>query len=144
MPANVDRFHASPPRLVQSPPASPREETSSRAEEHRERCHCHGAGKHGSLHAMRTLALIPLIVRLLGPICADAAVFPVTKTADTADDACDADCSLREAILAANALPGPDEIMLPAGTYMLSLVASGTGKLGTLVIADDGSAATTD
>ena len=53
---------------------------------------------------MRTLALVALIVRLLGPLCADAAVFAVTKTADTADDVCNADCSLREAILAANAL----------------------------------------
>ena len=99
-----------------------------------------------SLGALATLATATpaLIVGLLGPICADAAVFPVTKTADTADGACDADCSLREAILAANALPGPDEVVLPAGTYMLSLFAGGTGKLGTLVIADDGSAATTE
>src|SRR5688572_15527310 len=83
--------------------------------------------------ALATFAMATLIVGLLDPICADAA-----------DGACDADCSLREAILAANALAGPDEVVLPAGTYMLSLVAAGTGKLGTLVIADDGSAATTD
>jgi CSLREA domain-containing protein len=96
------------------------------------------------IRALATFATATSIVGLLGPICADAAVFSVTKTADTADGACDADCSLREAILAANALAGPDEVVLPAGTYMLSLVAAGTGKLGTLVIADDGSAATTD
>jgi CSLREA domain-containing protein len=39
-----------------------------------------------------------------------ASTFNVTKTADTADGACDADCSLREAIIAANAAPGADTI----------------------------------
>jgi CSLREA domain-containing protein len=34
----------------------------------------------------------------------------VTKTADTNDGACNADCSLREAVVAANAAPGPDVI----------------------------------
>ena len=33
-------------------------------------------------------------------------VFTVTKTADTADGACDRDCSLREAVDAANAAAG--------------------------------------
>lgn len=36
--------------------------------------------------------------------------FKVTKTADTNDGACDADCSLREAITAANANPAADTI----------------------------------
>jgi CSLREA domain-containing protein len=36
--------------------------------------------------------------------------FVVTKTADTNDGSCNADCSLREAIVAANANPGPDTI----------------------------------
>jgi CSLREA domain-containing protein len=45
--------------------------------------------------------------------------FTVTKTADTNDGSCDADCSLREAVVAANALPGPDTIAVPAGTYTL-------------------------
>src|SRR5262249_40071359 len=105
---------------------------------------CLAGGTRGGFQVIRTLALIPLIVGLVASTYADAAVFTVTKTADTADGACDADCSLREAILAANALAGADDVMLPAGTYMLSLVAGGTGRLGTLVIADDGSAATTD
>lgn len=48
----------------------------------------------------------------------DAATFTVTKTADTADGTCsNSDCSLREAIIASNALPGADTIILPAGTY---------------------------
>src|SRR6186713_823446 len=50
-----------------------------------------------------------------------AATFVVTKTADTADGACDADCSLREAITAANAAAGADVITLPAGTYTLTI-----------------------
>lgn len=48
-------------------------------------------------------------------------VLHVTKTADTADGVCDADCSLREAISAANASPGADVITVPAGTYNLTL-----------------------
>jgi len=49
------------------------------------------------------------------------ASFTVTKTADTADGVCDADCSLREAVIAANANIGPDTIILPPGMYVLIL-----------------------
>ena len=41
----------------------------------------------------------------------------MTKIADTADGVCDADCSLREAVSAANATPGA--VFVPAGTYTL-------------------------
>jgi CSLREA domain-containing protein len=51
---------------------------------------------------------------------AAAATFSVTKAADTADGACDADCSLREAIGAANANPGADTILLPALYYRIA------------------------
>ncbi|MEX0800812.1 MAG: right-handed parallel beta-helix repeat-containing protein [Dehalococcoidia bacterium] len=51
---------------------------------------------------------------------AQAATFTVTKTADTADGTCDADCSLREAIIAANANAEADIINVPAGTYVLT------------------------
>lgn len=54
-------------------------------------------------------------------IGANAATFTVTKTADTADGTCDADCSLREAITAANNLAGADVIILPAGTYTTTI-----------------------
>jgi CSLREA domain-containing protein len=48
--------------------------------------------------------------------------FTVTKTADTNDGTCDSDCSLREAIVAANAHSGPDRIILgSAQTYTLTL-----------------------
>lgn len=47
---------------------------------------------------------------LVVPDGLSALVFPVTKTADTNDGTCDADCSLREAIVAANAAVGLDTI----------------------------------
>src|SRR5215212_1118945 len=50
-----------------------------------------------------------------------AASFAVTKTADTNDGACNSDCSLREAIVAANAAAGADTITVPNGTYTLTL-----------------------
>ncbi|MBT8092843.1 MAG: CSLREA domain-containing protein, partial [Gammaproteobacteria bacterium] len=48
---------------------------------------------------------------------ANAATFTVTKTADTNDGTCDADCSLHEAIVAANGSVGPHTIAfnIPAG-----------------------------
>ena len=51
---------------------------------------------------------------------AHGASFTVTKAADTADGACDADCSLREAIAAANASPGPDTVFLPAMYFRIT------------------------
>jgi CSLREA domain-containing protein len=58
----------------------------------------------------------------------------VTKSADTNDGACTADCSLREAVVAANAAAGPDVIRMPTGFYQLSRLgpnedASATGDL---------------
>ncbi len=58
-----------------------------------------------------------------------ATTFPVTKTADTNDGTCDVDCSLREAIEAANTNVGADDVPVPAGTYLLTL--------GQLVVSDD-------
>jgi CSLREA domain-containing protein len=52
---------------------------------------------------------------------AQGATFTVTKTSDTRDGACDADCSLREAVIAANQSPGADVIVLPSGDYALTL-----------------------
>ncbi|MFN7551613.1 MAG: CSLREA domain-containing protein [Pseudomonadota bacterium] len=54
---------------------------------------------------------------------ATAASFVVTRTDDPPPDACLAtDCSLREAVIAANGLPGPDVVVLSAATYVLSHV----------------------
>ncbi len=52
--------------------------------------------------------------------------FTVTKTADTNDGVCDADCSLREAITAANALAGTDTIAFNITTSDLGFNASTT------------------
>ncbi|MBI4732327.1 MAG: sortase [Chloroflexi bacterium] len=80
-----------------------------------------------SLHiVILTSLLISLIGGLVLVTPAQAATFVVTKTADTADGTCDADCSLREAIIAANAAAGNDTITVPAGTYTLTI--AGTGE----------------
>lgn len=83
---------------------------------------------------------------LLAALPADAAVFRVTKTADTLDGACDHDCSLREAVAAANLAAGPDTVVLDPGVYVLSRTGvdedgSATGDLdvtGDLMIAGAG------
>lgn len=90
------------------------------------------------LHKGSRLLLATLLVALalaVGPArVALASTYTVTKTADTADGACNADCSLREAIIAANAHSGSDAITVPAGVYTLSIAgasedASATGDL---------------
>lgn len=63
--------------------------------------------------------------------------FTVTDTADTSDGTCtDTDCSLREAIIAANAYSGTGtpSVFIPSGTYTLSITgvdedAGATGDL---------------
>jgi len=77
----------------------------------------------------RAIASVGIIVVLFSAP-AFAATFTVTKTTDTADGTCDADCSLREAVIAANAALGADMIVLGAGTFTLSI--AGTGEDGSL------------
>ena len=71
---------------------------------------------------MRSAAFAPALIALLTLAApAGASVFTVTKTADTLDGACDPyDCSLREAVVAANQAGGTDVIELPPGTYVLT------------------------
>jgi CSLREA domain-containing protein len=93
---------------------------------------------------------IALTLAVLAAPAVNAAVFTPTKTADTFDGACNRDCSLREAIGAANANPGADVILLPAGTYLLSLTGAQeddgeTGDLdlhGELTVVGAGAAST--
>jgi CSLREA domain-containing protein len=59
------------------------------------------------------------------------ATYFVTKTADTADGACDADCSLREAIIAANQAKKPAVVGLPPGVYALTLSGAGEDQSAT-------------
>src|SRR5262245_473508 len=69
--------------------------------------------------------ILPGLLTLALPL--QAAVFTVTKTADTFDGACDRDCSLREAIAAANVEPlgGADVVVVPAGIYVLTRTGAG-------------------
>ena len=78
---------------------------------------------------------------------AAAATFTVTRTDDPAPGACDpADCSLREAVLAANTAPGDDLIVLPEGQFRLAIAGPGenagaTGDLdltGNVAVAGSG------
>ncbi len=85
-------------------------------------------------HARHIFSLLIAVAALLSAQSGYAATFTVTKIADTNDGTCDADCSLREAIIAANSNPGADDVTVPAGTYVLDLVgadedASATGDL---------------
>jgi len=72
-------------------------------------------------------ALIFALVFL--PASPFATTFPVTKTADESGTCTPGNCSLREAIEAANTNPGADDVSVPAGTYLLTL--------GQLVVSDD-------
>jgi CSLREA domain-containing protein len=70
---------------------------------------------------MKAIRLSLLALLLALPL--QATVFTVTKALDTLDGACDQDCSLREAVSAANAADtegGADVIVVPAGFYFLS------------------------
>lgn len=64
-------------------------------------------------------------ISLVASAAVDAATFTVTKLGDSNDGLCNADCSLREAIRAANAQVGTDTIVLPAGTLTLSIPGRG-------------------
>ncbi len=71
---------------------------------------------------------------------ASADTLTVTKTEDTNDGRCSrSDCSLREAVIAANANPGPDVIVVPRGTYLLSIAGTDedAAASGDLDITDD-------
>jgi CSLREA domain-containing protein len=83
------------------------------------------------MHTNKLLAAIAFgvgltltLLWLLGATFAAAAPsadFVVTKLTDSADGVCDADCSLREAIIAANENDQPNTIELGNGNYVLSL-----------------------
>jgi len=74
-----------------------------------------------------TYALVRLLLALalVLPVVASAAMLTVDTTLDDAtksacDDAVDGDCSLRGAVVTANAESALDTIVVPAGTYTLS------------------------
>lgn len=65
--------------------------------------------------------------------------FTVTVTTDSDDGVCDAHCSLREAVLTANGVLGKDTVIIPPGTYVLSIPGTeeDLGKTGDLDLTDD-------
>lgn len=65
--------------------------------------------------------LFLVLIASLGCPAVLAADIQVSKTEDSNDGVCNADCSLREAIQQANATVGEDRIQLPAGIYRLTL-----------------------
>ena len=76
----------------------------------------------GRLRQLAWLALVFLFVQAASIPSAFAIDYTVTKTDDTNDGTCDSDCSLREAIVAANTNPGADRVVLGSSqTYTLSL-----------------------
>jgi len=83
------------------------------------------------------LAVLLYLVSLVAPTFAHATEYVVTKTADTFDGACNQDCSLREAVLAANSGPG-NVVTVPAGLYRLTRAPAATdpenGVTGSLYI----------
>jgi CSLREA domain-containing protein len=98
-------------------------------------------------------ALAAALAALMAAGTAEAATLTVTKLDDTRDGACNSDCSLREAIDAANLDATQDTIVLPPGELRLELAdaatpedANVTGDLDVLrdlVIRGAGAAGTT-
>jgi CSLREA domain-containing protein len=77
-----------------------------------------------AMHASCLLVLLPA--------SAGAFDFVVTRYDDPAPDGClAADCSLREAVIAANVAADADRILLSGGTYRLTLAGSGEGDAAT-------------
>lgn len=99
----------------------------------------HDVSRHTGWRWLLLWLLIGLVGSLPAARVAQAATFTVTKTADTSDGTCDSDCSLREAIIAANTNAGADTITLPSGTYTLTLTGTeeNNGTTGDLDITDD-------
>lgn len=69
--------------------------------------------------SLSLFAFLPLTLLLSLPVM--GATFLVTKATDSNDGTCDADCSLREAIIAANNAIGPDTVDIPTNVYTLTL-----------------------
>lgn len=83
----------------------------------------------------RIAAVLGLLILGMQPVRTYAATFTVTRTDDPMPNGCAVDdCSLREAIIAANAASNADTIVLPSGIYTLTLAgpdenSSATGDL---------------
>jgi len=68
---------------------------------------------------------------------AGAVTYLVTKTTDTADGTCsDTDCSLREAVIAANSSAGADVVVVPSGVYELTRTSGSEDQQGDLDVGE--------
>lgn len=68
------------------------------------------SARFGACRALAARAVLATELALATPAFAGPPVLTVTTNADGAVGSCDADCSLREAIVAANAEPGPNAV----------------------------------
>jgi len=83
------------------------------------------------MNAQRFVLFASCLLPLL-PASAGAFDFVVTRYDDPVPDGClAADCSLREAVIAANGAADADRILLSAGSYRLTLAGSGEGNAAT-------------
>ena len=82
------------------------------------------------------VALLTASALLLSSGSASAIDFTVTRNDDPAPGACDSDCSLREAVIASNQANSSDAVLMPAGTYTLSIAGPGGAAQGDLDITD--------
>lgn len=107
------------------------------------------AGITFSSHAQAQAAAtaFPVVITAQAKQASQSLTLVVTKFTDSNDGACDTDCSLREAIGAANRTPGRDEIHLASGVYSVTIptltdeegdtIDEDANALGDLDIADD-------
>ena len=99
------------------------------------------------LASVLTFTAIAILLVVRAPGAAEAATIIVNTTADAVDanpgdGVCDdgtGNCTLRAAIMEANALAGADTITVPAGTYTLAIAGTDedAGATGDLDITDD-------
>lgn len=80
---------------------------------------------------IRTGVALAASVALAAAANAQAATFTVTRQDDPAPGPCDSDCSLREAVRAANGGSGGETISIPAGHYRLTIAGPGEDAAAT-------------
>jgi CSLREA domain-containing protein len=80
---------------------------------------------------IRTGVALAASVALAAAANAHAATFTVTRLDDPSPGVCDSDCSLREAVRAANSGSGGDTISIPAGHYRLTIGGPGEDAAAT-------------
>lgn len=76
-----------------------------------------------SVFSIAAVVMTVALALLGAPQTANAATYVVNSMADTNDGVCSSapgGCSLREAVNAANAAPGDDVVLVPAGNYLLN------------------------